>query len=106
MAAISRTPFKRLKVELGISGIDRKYLAKVLGRSESYVQFRLGGDSPWSINDVYTICDVLQIPYELIPEYFPKNGILPKPTEQEDPYLAAFKRRMAAEKKAKEKVGK
>lgn len=66
--------FKKLKTELFANDIDQKYLCKKLGKSQTYISDRMMGRRPWSMDDVYTLCDLLQIPCEQIPEYFPRGG--------------------------------
>jgi hypothetical protein len=66
--------FRKLKGLMFENDIDQAYLCKHLGRSHAYVTPRMMGRMPWSMDDAYTICDLLSIPYEQIPIYFPRGG--------------------------------
>lgn len=66
--------FKKLKTVMYANDIDQKMLSGVIGKSQTYVTRRITGRAPFDMDEVYTICDYLQIPYEKIPEYFPKGG--------------------------------
>jgi transcriptional regulator with XRE-family HTH domain len=70
--------FRKLKALMFESDIDQKYLCKKLGKSQNYVTPRMMGRQPWSMEDVYIICDLLKIPYEQIPVYFPRGGVVVK----------------------------
>jgi hypothetical protein len=35
------------------------------------------GRKPWNIEEIYTLCDMLDIPYVEIPDYFPRGGKAP-----------------------------
>ena len=66
--------FKKLKGEMFANDIDQKYLCKELGKSKTYMTNRMTGRYPWCMDDVYKICDLLEITYDRISEYFPKDG--------------------------------
>ena len=51
------------------------YLCEKLGRSVCYFSARLNGKKPWDLEDVYNLCDILRIPYDEIPKFFPRDGI-------------------------------
>jgi transcriptional regulator with XRE-family HTH domain len=66
-----RTPLKK---HLYAKEIEQKELCKVLGRSQTYITQRMTEKRPWSIDEVYTICDIANIPPEEICKYFPRRG--------------------------------
>lgn len=61
-----------LKKHLYGKEIEQKDLCKVLGRSQTYITQRITGRQPFNMDDVYQICDIAEIPYGNIPEYFPR----------------------------------
>lgn len=66
--------FKKLKTVMYANDIDQKMLCKVIGRSQTYMTYRMTGRAPFDLHDVYAICDFIRIPYDKISEYFPKGG--------------------------------
>jgi hypothetical protein len=66
--------FRKLKGLMFEMDIDQAYLCKHLGKSHTYVTPRMMGRMPWSMDDAYTICDLLEIPYDQMPIYFPRGG--------------------------------
>lgn len=67
--------FLKLRGRIEEMGADRKWLAKQLDVCPTYFSQRMTGKLPWSMDDVYRLCDVLRIPTEEIPVYFPRDGI-------------------------------
>lgn len=65
-----------LKKHLYAKEIEQKDLCKVLGRSQTYITQRITGRHPWTIDEIYQICDLAAIPYISITEYFPKKAIV------------------------------
>ena len=66
--------FKKLKTDMYANDVDQKTLCKVIKKSQTYLTHRMTGKMPFDMDDVYKICDYFDIPYEQIPNYFPKNG--------------------------------
>lgn len=66
--------YRKLKGRLAESDIDQKYICQTLGRSQTYISRRMTGKMPWTMDDVYGMCDLLQIPPDEIPVYFPRGG--------------------------------
>ena len=60
-----------LRCRMMRAGADSATIAYVTGKSSSYVCSRLHGKLPWTMTDVYKICDALFIPYADIPVVFP-----------------------------------
>ncbi len=63
--------FHALKGAMWQNDINQAILAEKLGRCETYVSVRMNGKTEWDLADMYTICDLLDIPYEKLSEYFP-----------------------------------
>lgn len=76
--------FKYLKDLMYEQEVTQEMLAKRLKRSQSYVISRMIARQSFEIDEVYSICDYLGIPYAEIPRYFPRGGVA-KP--QIDPAL-------------------
>lgn len=66
--------FKKLKTAMFANDVDQKMVSENIQRSQSYVTSRMSGKAPFTIDDIYSICDLLEIPYNEIADYFPKNG--------------------------------
>ena len=66
--------FKKLRGKLKEFDIDQAYLAKKLNVSSASISNRFTGKYPWNLTHMYTIMDMIQEPYELLNEYFPKDG--------------------------------
>ena len=66
--------FKKLKTELFANDIDQKTLCKHLSKSQTYITQRMMGRKPFTLDDVYGMCNLLKIPYEQISLYFPNGG--------------------------------
>lgn len=65
---------KRLKVRMFERDMSQNYLAIALNRTARYVSVRMNSRLPWDLWDVYKICDLLEIPYTEICDYFPPIG--------------------------------
>lgn len=65
--------FKSLKTAMYANDIDQKTLSKAMGKSTGYLSSRITGKKSFSLSDVYAICDYLNLPYEKIPDFFPKE---------------------------------
>lgn len=65
--------FKELQTELFNMEITRTDLAKMMGRSVTYLTDRFSRKKPFTLDDVYFLCDTLGIGYAEIPKYFPQK---------------------------------
>jgi len=77
----SSVPFKQLRLRIDELGMTHIYFAKILGKKvglEFYphtLSKRMTGKVQWQLNEMYAAMDILKLPYDLLPEYFPKGGI-------------------------------
>ena len=55
-------------------GIYIKDIAQKIGRERNYVSVHLKNPLTFSLGEIYTICEMLDIEDERIPEFFPKVG--------------------------------
>lgn len=70
---MKKTKFKELRKLMYGEGIDQETLGEYLGKGTTYISMRIRGISPWSLADVYRLCELFQIAPEQIPVYFPKE---------------------------------
>lgn len=56
-------------------GMTIEELALATRQSRNTVSFKLSGVYPWTIDDIYALCDLLQIEWKDIPHYFPRHGM-------------------------------
>lgn len=68
--------FKNLRMAIWENDMTIGELAERLDKSQTYITNRMTARFSFTMDDVYEICSILDIPLEKIPEYFPKNGIL------------------------------
>ena len=66
--------FKELKCLMVMQELRQEDLADITGKSRSYITSRMTGKSPWDMDDVYAICEAMDIDYADIPLYFPPQG--------------------------------
>lgn len=52
--------------------ITQKDIAEHLHKGVTYVSHRFLMKQPWDMEDVYGICELLEIEFYKIPEYFPR----------------------------------
>ena len=64
-------PKQLLYGALKASGIRIQDLCRMLGRSTVYVADRMKVRRPWELDEVYAMCELLEIPLDKIPEFFP-----------------------------------
>lgn len=62
----------RLKATMIEHEVDERYLNKKLNRGARYISAKLNDKTSWKLDEIYTICDILHIPYDEIHLYFPK----------------------------------
>jgi hypothetical protein len=70
----SAETFARLRARYRELGYDQKYLSEKVGLCPASMSARMTCKQPWLIDEMYRIMDLLQLPYEHLHEYFPKNG--------------------------------
>lgn len=65
--------FKELKCLMIRLDVTQDEIRDIIGKSRSYVTARMCAKAPWSMDDVYAICEALNINPQEIPKYFPPN---------------------------------
>ena len=66
--------YSRLRSRMNEYGMDHAYFAKKINISTATLSKRMNARQPWLITEIYRSMDVLQIPYDRMHEYFPKDG--------------------------------
>ena len=67
--------FKKLRGRMYENQVTQEDIAKLLGRSEAYVSMRMTAKQPFDIDEVYKICEYLDVPECEIHIFFPRGGI-------------------------------
>lgn len=63
--------YKKLRIRMMECDMDLHQLASVILRSRTTASARLNGHEPWNIEEIYAVCEKLDIPYAEIHVYFP-----------------------------------
>lgn len=72
--------FKKLRSRIFDFEFLQEDLAKRLGKSTTYLKNRLNGSQPFTLQDAYLLCDLLEIEMSEIPKYFPREEFMVKRT--------------------------
>ena len=65
-------PMHKLRARMMETDVEREDCVKAIGCSTGYWSARMMERRYFDLGEVYTLCDLLKIPYEQIPEYFPR----------------------------------
>ncbi len=71
---MARRKFAKLKALMYEREVVQADLAATLGRSQTYIVVRMNGKEPWSLDDVQTIGNMLEIPREQWLDFFIDRG--------------------------------
>ncbi len=89
--------FAKLRALLHFKDISFGELSELFGVSNSTISLRMSGAVPWGIDEIYKVCEYLDIPYAEIPLYFPPNGdtiseadILPRVSDKVRAIVTAY----------------
>jgi transcriptional regulator with XRE-family HTH domain len=69
-------PFRYLRAKLSLEDVSQYELAEKINLSAPMLSKKLMGESVFTIAEVYSICDVLDISDKDINKYFPKTDVL------------------------------
>lgn len=67
-------PHYKLRSRVSSTQYSMQEVCDLTGINRSTMSQRLSGQQPFRIDEIYALCDVLEIPYSSIPEYFPPAG--------------------------------
>lgn len=65
--------YHKLKCRMFERGVTQHDIAAEIGVTQAWVNRRFTNRTPWSLQDVYAVCDILAIPYSEIGSYWPKS---------------------------------
>ena len=61
--------------------VDAKYMSDKIGIGKSTYDHSMAGYRAWTLDEVYAIMDALNVPYDQMHLFFPKDGV-GKPPER------------------------
>ena len=67
--------YKKLRLQMFRMGVTQETLAELMELSTCTISNYFTGRIKWRIDQIYKVCDCLEIPYMEISKYFPKGGI-------------------------------
>lgn len=67
--------YRKLRALMLELGHDQASLAKRTGMSKSQICARMTCNAPWTLEEVYKVCDALFIPIKDVKKFFPPNGV-------------------------------
>lgn len=73
-----RRPYATLRGLLVTHDLKQVDIARKLLVSPRHVNSKMCGHVPWTLDEMYTLMDLLGWPYDRMHELFPKDGISPK----------------------------
>lgn len=65
-------PMCKLRARMMEMDVEREECVKAIRRKDTYWSDRIMERKYFDLGDIYILCDLLKIPYEQIPEYFPR----------------------------------
>lgn len=71
-----KKPFHKLRGRMYENGVTQEDISEHLGRSKSYFAQRFNCYKPFTLFDVYGICNMLDISEKEVHIYFPKNDVM------------------------------
>ena len=66
--------YRKLRALMLENGYDQKTLGRRCGLSRTQVSDRMVDKTPWTLDEVYRVCDALCIEAKDIKQYFPPRG--------------------------------
>lgn len=70
---LRRVPYKKLRGAIAEHGWNQIQFGMAMNWGESTVSDHLWAKRSWTREDIYNACDALEIPYEEICRYWPKD---------------------------------
>lgn len=65
---------KKLRCALLGLGYDATEASAAIGRKQTYFSIRMNGHKPWTTEEMYTLMDLIEKPYDEMYVYFPRQG--------------------------------
>ena len=66
-------PFAKLRLKMAEKNINQQLLSEVCNICRQSLSYKLAGLRPFTTDEIYLICNVLDIPEEEILKYFPRR---------------------------------
>lgn len=66
--------FRKLRGKLRELDIDQSYMADQLDLCQAAVSHRMTSRTPWRLNEMYIVMDLIGEPYDRLHIYFPPGG--------------------------------
>lgn len=90
-------PYAKLRGRMYELDVEMGDIANFLGKSPSYVSYRMTGRYDWKINEAYRLLEFLKLPMESLFEYFPpKMGMPQKQTPKPEIKHYTIKRQVCS----------
>jgi transcriptional regulator with XRE-family HTH domain len=70
--------FRVLRGQMAAEGLTQADVARKLLVSPDTISNKMRGIYSWTLDEMYTLMDILNWPYGQMHELFPKDGIAPK----------------------------
>lgn len=67
--------YRKLRALMLENGYDQTTLGRRCGLSRTQVSDRMVDKTPWTLEEVYKVCDALLIPIKDVKRFFPPNGV-------------------------------
>lgn len=67
-------PFEALRGKFAGRSMTQEDVAAAIGVSKSCIANRMNARLPWTIEEIYKLCDLFEIPEDEISFYFPRGG--------------------------------
>jgi transcriptional regulator with XRE-family HTH domain len=70
--------FRVLRGQMAAEGLTQADVARKLLVSPDTISNKMRGIYSWTLDEMYTLMDIINWPYDRMHELFPKDGIAPK----------------------------
>lgn len=67
--------YRKLRGKLRELDIDQRYLGIKLDMCVGSVSARMTGATPWRLDEMYHVMDIINEPYDRLHEFFPRGGL-------------------------------
>lgn len=67
--------YASLRAKMQKLNMDQEYLGRQMNMNAMSISNRFTGKTPWKMDEMYAVLDIIGEPDEKLSEYFPRNGI-------------------------------
>lgn len=75
--------YASLRAKMQKLNMDQEYIGRQMNMNVMSVSNRFTGKTPWKLDEMYAVLDIIGEPDEKLSEYFPRNGINLTPAKKE-----------------------